>query len=70
VDNTEIINKKTIKKLDKQIPIESVKEIGYSASIDLGDPIILQGKEAEELVEFQKKVEEYLNITNSKSKNT
>ena len=60
VNDTDIVDRKAIEKLEKHIPISSVREVRYDASVDFSIPIVLEGKEAEELVEMQKLVKEHL----------
>ena len=49
VNDTSIVNRKVIEKLDKHIPISSVREIGYDASVDFSSPMIVEGRDAEDL---------------------
>lgn len=53
MDETKVVNKKIIKKMNKVIPLDSVKDKSYDA-IELGPPIILTGKEAEKMKADQK----------------
>ena len=68
VNDTDIVNRKIIEKLDKHIPIDSVREIGYDASVDFSSPIIVKQKDPEELVELKKLVKEYFDRTKTKTK--
>lgn len=63
VDETEIVDQKVIVKLEKYIPISSVREVRYDASANFSSPLMVEGKEAEDLVELQQLVKEQMERT-------
>ncbi len=61
MDETSIIDKKTIKKIDKIIPIKSVEDKGYDAA-EIGSPIVLTGDAAKKIKADQKMIAELFGI--------
>ena len=67
MDETSIVDKKAIKKIDKIIPIKSVEDKSYDG-VEIGSPIILTGEAAKKLKDDQKMIAELFGIIDNNNK--